>query len=71
MEKAWISYNDTRNDKKLWDQIYEHDAMLAFWLAIDRGDIQLVKNLIDWDVGFRYTACLAFYRKKEKNVKTF
>lgn len=25
--------------KKLWDLEYEHDCLLAFWLAIDKEDI--------------------------------
>lgn len=70
-QKAWLSYNQVKNDKKYWEKEYEHDAILAFWLAIDRGDITFLRSLLDWDISFRYIACLAYYKKKEKSKDTF
>ena len=69
--KAWLSYNAVKNEKKLWEKGYEHDAILAFWLAIDKGEIEFLRSLVDWDISFRYVACLAFYCKNEKSKDTF
>ena len=52
---------------KLWEYDYEHDALLAFWLAVHKGDIQTVRTILDYDVSFRYIACLAFHRRLEKS----
>lgn len=44
---------------------YEHDLLLAFWLAIHKEDIAVASNLIDWDPSLRYMATLAFHGKRE------
>jgi selenocysteine lyase/cysteine desulfurase len=55
------------NEKdKMWLNDFEHDALLAFWLAIHKEDLIIAQNIINRDFGFRQIATLAMHRKNEK-----
>lgn len=55
--------------KKRWDREWEHDMLMAIWLAIDKGNMELVKLLAANDISLRYIIILALKRKKEKPAK--
>ena len=63
-QKALDLLNATRAEN-IWEGKYEYDIILAFWLAIQKEDIQVAAHLINFDLQLRYIATLAFYRKKE------
>lgn len=54
---------------KTWLYGYEHDLIMAFWLAIHKENIEIAKTLIDWEPSLRYYVTLAIKRKKEKKPK--
>ena len=56
--------------KKQWKYEYEHDLLMAFWLAIDHENIELANKLMNWDLSLRYIAALAI-RGKEEMPKDF
>ena len=62
--KAYEELIELRNEKH-WEKEYEHDLMLAFWLAIHREDLYLIEKLINWDIQLRYLVTLAVKRRKE------
>ena len=56
-----------RQNKK-WDLELEHDVMVAFWLAIDKLDVEMFLQLMGIDLSLRYLAVIAFKRRKERPV---
>jgi len=44
---------------------YEHDLMVIFWLAVDKLDIKVVNEIINYDMAFRHNALLALKSKSE------
>ena len=66
--KEALSDERLKHEKK-WALEFEHDCLLAFWLAVDRGNIEIAKQLLDYDYHFRYIATLAFKRRKEKPAR--
>ena len=63
-ELALALLNDTRLKKK-WELGYEHDLLLAYWLAIQKEDIRLASSLVDFDISLRELTTLAILGKKE------
>lgn len=33
-----------------WEKGYEHDLMMAFWLAVHKQDMWLIDMLLSWDI---------------------
>ena len=56
--------NQNRLSKKFELQ-YEHDIILAFWLAIQKEDIRVASNLVDFYTSLRYITTIAIKCKKE------
>ena len=54
--------------KKIWEAQYEHDLILAFWLAVDKEDTWLASILMNFDPSIRFIATLALNRKKESKT---
>ena len=63
-EEALECLKNTRLDQE-WQYSYEHDCLMAFWLAVHMENHQIVQNLINYEPIFRYIATLAFLRKVE------
>lgn len=63
-EEALECLKNTRLEKE-WQYSYEHDCLMAFWLAVHMENHQIVQNLINYEPVFRYMATLAFLRKVE------
>ena len=64
-QKALDNLNKEVRSKKTWELQYEHDLLLAFWLAVDKEDIWLTSILMNFDPSIRFIATLALKRKKE------
>lgn len=50
---------------KCWELGYEHDLLLAYWLAIQKEDITVASSLVDFDTSLRYITTLAMKGKDE------
>lgn len=61
---------ETRSKSK-WDKEYEHDVLMAFWLAIHKENVEIAQMLLDFDPPLRYLTVLAINGKGEpkKNNK--
>lgn len=57
---------DKQRPGKRWELEWEHDMLMAFWLAIDRNNLPLVRHLASTDLSLRYIAVLNMKRKLEK-----
>lgn len=56
------------NQKRLdteWEMGYEHDLLLAYWLAIQKEDIRVASALVDFDQSLREMTTLAILGKSE------
>jgi len=52
-----------------WSLAYEHDLLMAFWLAVHKEDVVVVSALIDWDPSLRYVSALAIKRRRERKPR--
>ena len=68
-EEAIEMMTALRKKEKQWSMNYEHDLLLIFWLAIDKGDTKVLNEMIDYDVSFKHIAILAFRRCWEMHEK--
>ena len=55
---------DIKQAKK-WKMQFEHDVLVAFWVAIHAENLEVANKLMSLDPMLRYVACLAFKRKIE------
>ena len=63
-EEALDLLNQSRLTK-CWELGYEHDLLLAYWLAIQKEDITVASSLVDFDTSLRYITTLAMKGKDE------
>ena len=61
---------DRARPNRKWDFDYEFDILMAFWLAIDRENTELVRHLYSIDINLRYIVTLALKGKNEKERTT-
>ena len=61
-DEALTALREKRAESK-WDKDYEHDLLMAFWLAIHKEDVLVAQQLIDFDPTLRYLTVLAINGK--------
>ena len=54
---------------KIWLLDFEHDVIIAYWVAIHTLNIEVANKLLSIDPQLRYLTCLAFHGKKEITAK--
>lgn len=57
---------EVKQSKNKWKHCFEHDLLMAFWLAVHKEDVEVVRSLIDFEPCLRSIMALAFKRKMEK-----
>ena len=43
-----------------WTKEYEQSLLVAFWLAVDKQQIELASSLMDFDISIRHIVTIAF-----------
>lgn len=51
--------------KKNWENDFQHDLLICFWLAVHCEDVALTNRIMDYDIYLRQLVALAVKRKPE------